>query len=77
MDGAIEIMPGTKLPKPNMIPREIEELRSFIDKNLIRGFIQTAKLRVATSVLFKGKNDGFLRICMDYRGINAICVEDM
>lgn len=36
-DCAIEILPGVKLLKPrlySMTPRELEELRAFIDKNL-------------------------------------------
>lgn len=36
-----------------MMPREMEQLRGFIDKNLTRGFSQPAKLRVAAPVLFK------------------------
>lgn len=42
-DSAIEILPGAKLPKLkrySMIPRELEKLWLFIDKNLARGFIQ-------------------------------------
>lgn len=42
---AIEIMLGTKLCKPkvySMTPREMDELRMFIDKNLARQFIQMA-----------------------------------
>lgn len=49
----------------------------FIHKNLVRGFIQPVKSRMVALVLFKGKKDGFLRLCMDYRGLNCICVENM
>lgn len=55
------------------MPREMEELRAFIDKNLARVFIQLAKLRM----LFKEKKDGSLRLCVNYRGLNGICVENM
>lgn len=72
-------MPGVKLPKPKMYlitPREMEELRAFIHKNLERGFIQLAKSRMAAPVLFKEK-DGSLRLCVGYRDLNCICVENM
>lgn len=42
----IEIVPGAKLPKLklySMMPREMEELQAFVNKNLTRGFIQLAK----------------------------------
>lgn len=63
------IVPRAKLWKPKMCsltPREMEELKGLIDKNLARGFIQPAKLKNVS-----------LRRCVDYRGINAICVENM
>lgn len=53
----IEIMPGAKLPKLKMYkmtPREMEELWAFIHKNLARGFIQPAKLRMAASKVEDG-----------------------
>lgn len=42
----------------------------------MRGFIQPAKLRMAAPMLFKEKG-GSLRLCIDYRGLNCICVENM
>lgn len=59
-----------------MTPRELEELRSFIDKNLARGFIQPAPPKVVTPVLFWEKKDGSLHLCVDYRGLNAVCMEN-
>lgn len=79
MDCTIEIVLGAKLPKPkiySMMPSEMEELRKFIGKYLVRGFIQPAKSRIAAPGLFK-KKDGSLRMCVNYRGINAICVKNM
>lgn len=48
-----------------------------MDKNLARGFIQPAKSKVAALVLFKEKKDGSLRLCVDFRGINGVCMENM
>lgn len=75
----IEFMPGAKLPKPkiySMTPREMDELRKYIDTNLARGFIQPAKSWVAAPVLFKEKKDRLMRLCVDFRGINAVCAEN-
>lgn len=79
-DCAIKIMPGAKLPESKiylMTHRETEKLRVFIDKNLSRGFIQPVKSRMAAPVLFKEKRDGTLRLCVDYKGLNCICIENM
>lgn len=41
-DCGIEIVPGAKFPKPNMYsmtPQELVEMRTYIEKNLKRGFI--------------------------------------
>ncbi|XP_039215403.1 uncharacterized protein LOC120315311 [Crotalus tigris] len=79
-DCAIELLPGVKLPKPRMYamtPTEVQELRRYIDQNLARGFIQPARSRIAAPVLFKEKKDGSLRLCVDFRGLNAVCVEHL
>lgn len=60
-----------------MTPRELEELRAFIDKNLARGFTQPVKSRMVSPVLFLEKKDGSLRLCVDYHMLNAICVENV
>lgn len=52
-------------------------LRDYIDKNLARGFILVAKSRVAAPILFKEKKDGSLKLCIEFRGINAVCMENM
>lgn len=75
-----EILPGAKLPKPKlylMTPRELEELRVLIDKKLARGFIQLVKSHMAAPILFHKKKDGSLRLCVDYCGLSAICMENV
>lgn len=69
MDCAIEILPGAKLAKLkmySMTPREMEELKNSVDKNLARDFIQMAKSRMAALGDLQGKKDGSLRLCMDF-----------
>ncbi|XP_039182443.1 vomeronasal type-2 receptor 26-like [Crotalus tigris] len=76
----VDILPGAKLPKPRMYtmtPRELEDLRRYIDQNLAWGFIQPAQSRVAALVLLNEKKDCSLQLCVDFRGINAVCVEHL
>lgn len=60
-----------------MTPREMEELQGFIEKNLASGFIQAAKSKMVAPMLFKEKKHGSLRLCVDYRGLNCICAQNM
>ncbi|XP_015272232.1 PREDICTED: RNA-directed DNA polymerase homolog, partial [Gekko japonicus] len=78
-DCAIELLPDCKLPKGKiyaMGPAEKVELRNFIDKNLARGFIRPASSPFAAPVLFRKKKDGGLRLCTDYRGLNAVSLSN-
>uniref|UniRef100_A0A803SXA8 ribonuclease H n=1 Tax=Anolis carolinensis TaxID=28377 RepID=A0A803SXA8_ANOCA len=71
----IELVPGAELPKAKLYPmsaREKEELRKYIDKNLARGFIEHSNSPLGAPVLFRWKKDQSLRLCIDYRGLNAI-----
>ncbi|KAK9400665.1 hypothetical protein NXF25_011379 [Crotalus adamanteus] len=77
-DCAIELIPGAKLPKPRMYPMtftELKEMREYINKNLARGFIEPARSKIAAPVIFHEKKDGGLRLCVDFRGLNAVCIE--
>lgn len=60
-----------------MTLRELGELQTFIDKNLERRFMQPAQSRVAATVLFQEKEDESLHLCVDYRGLNAVCMENV
>src|SRR3984885_3118416 len=51
---------------------ERETLRNYIDDMLRRGFIQPSTSPAASPVLFVKKVNGSLRLCVDYRGLNAI-----
>ncbi|KAK9395824.1 retrotransposon-derived protein PEG10 [Crotalus adamanteus] len=78
-DCSIELVPGAKLPRPRMYamsPLEMEEMQRYVNKNLARGFIERAKSSVGAPVLFKEKKDGSLRLCVDYKGLNAVSVEN-
>uniref|UniRef100_A0A803SW01 ribonuclease H n=1 Tax=Anolis carolinensis TaxID=28377 RepID=A0A803SW01_ANOCA len=71
----IQLIPGAELPKAKIYPmsaQEKEELKRYIDKNLERGFIERSNSPLGAPVLFRQKKDNSLRVCIDYRGLNAI-----
>lgn len=55
-----------------MSPKELSELKTQLDELLRLGFIQPSSSPWASPVLFARKKDGQLRLCTDYRGLNAI-----
>ncbi|RVW62238.1 Transposon Ty3-G Gag-Pol polyprotein [Vitis vinifera] len=67
----IELEPGAKPPAMGpyrMAPPELEELRRQLKELLDTGFIQPSKAPYGVPVLFQKKHNGFLRMCIDYRG---------
>ncbi|GBG73975.1 hypothetical protein CBR_g17687 [Chara braunii] len=76
----IEIEPGSRTPKGavyRMSPRELEELRKQLDELLERGWIRPSSSPFGAPVLFVPKKEGELRMCIDYRGLNAITVKSV
>jgi hypothetical protein len=59
-----------------LLPRELIALKKFLEKNLAKGFIQESKSLAGTPILFALKKDGSLRLCVDYRGLNAVTVKN-
>ncbi|GBG74386.1 hypothetical protein CBR_g18797 [Chara braunii] len=75
----IEIKPGSRTPKGvvyRMSPRELEELRKQLDELLEKGWIRPSSSPFRAPVLFVPKKEGELRMCIDYRGLNAITVKN-
>ena len=50
---------------------ELKALREWLDENLSKGFIRASSSLAGASILFVKKSDGLLRLCVDYRGLNA------
>ncbi|GBG80061.1 hypothetical protein CBR_g30427 [Chara braunii] len=75
----IEIEPGSRTPKGavyRMSPRELEELRKQLDELLEKGWIRPSSSPFGAPVLFVPKEEGELRMCIGYRGLNAITVKN-
>ena len=78
LDFEIKTIPHEKVPNKavyKMSPIEQEELRKQLDELIERGFIRPSQSAYGSPVLFVKKKNGQLRMCVDYRAINAITVK--
>ncbi|XP_071917076.1 uncharacterized protein [Coffea arabica] len=75
----VDLVPGTTpISKTSyrMAPAEFKELKVQLQDLLGRGFIHESESPWGAPVLFVKKKDGSLRLCIDYRGLNAITVKN-
>ncbi|KAJ1022777.1 hypothetical protein NDA18_005113 [Ustilago nuda] len=75
----LKLMEGGKPPQGPLYlkgPKEMSELRRYLDENLEKGFIRPLKSPARSPVLFVPKKDGGLRLCVDYQGLNEITVKN-
>ncbi|KAI1000918.1 hypothetical protein K3495_g7280 [Podosphaera aphanis] len=59
-----------------MSREELLALREWLQDNLSKGFIRPSSSPAASPVLFVKKSDGGLRLCMDYRALNADTIKN-
>ena len=75
-DHKIELTAGASaLPKSRVYPlspKKLEALETYLKENLAKGFISPSKAPFASPILFAVKPNGQLRLCVDYRKLNAI-----
>ena len=57
-------------------PVELETLKTYIETNLANGFIRPSKSLARAPILFDGKPDRSLRLCVDYRGLNNLTIKN-
>ncbi len=55
---------------------ELAALRDYLDENLAKNFIQHSKSPARAPILFVKKQDGSLRMCVDYRGLNKVTIKN-
>ncbi|MEZ0209073.1 MAG: reverse transcriptase domain-containing protein, partial [Candidatus Paceibacterota bacterium] len=56
--------------------QELAELGSYVSEMVAKGFIIPSSSPTGAGVFFVKKKDGTLRLCVDFRGINARCRKD-
>ena len=78
-DHKIEITPGRQAPyhkdRP-LSPSELRCVKKWIDEMLDKGFIRESTSPAAAPLLLAAKPGGGIRICHDYRGLNAVTVKN-
>jgi hypothetical protein len=75
----INLKPNSYPPKQRtfrMSPAELEELKRQLAIYLEKGWIRPACSEYGAPVLFARKADGSLRMCIDYRALNAQTIKD-
>jgi hypothetical protein len=75
----IELQPGTapisKRPY-RMPPKELAELKTQLQELLDKGYICPSSSPWGCPALFVKKKDGSLRMCVDYRPLNAVTIKN-
>jgi hypothetical protein len=76
---AIELQPGTtpiSIRPYRMPPAELAELKKQLQELLDKGFIRPSTLHWGCPALFVKKKDESLRLCIDYRPLNAVTIKN-
>ena len=79
VDFGIELHPGTSpisMTSHRMAPVELQELRVQLHELLDKGFIRLSTSPWGTPVLFVKKKDKTLRLCIDYRQLNRVTINN-
>ncbi|XP_019238284.1 PREDICTED: uncharacterized protein LOC109218379 [Nicotiana attenuata] len=79
VDYQIELISGAKPPAMGpyrMAPPELEELRKQLKELLEARHVRPSKAPFGAPVLFQKKQDGSLRLCIDYRALNKVTVKN-
>ena len=76
---SIDLTLGTLLisiPPYPMALAELKELKTQLEELQLKGFIHLSVPPWGASVLFVKKNDGSLRLCIDYRKLNHVTIKN-
>jgi hypothetical protein len=75
----IPLIPDAKIPHKKQYRlsfTESQELRKQLDQLLERGWIRPSASPYGAPILFAAKKNGRLRMCIDYRDLNAVTLKD-
>ena len=75
----IELVNGQQSPYGSIYSLELVELgalKTYIETNLANRFIKPLKLSVNILILFERKSDGFLQLCVNYKGPNNLIIKN-
>src|SRR5438270_7783139 len=75
----IDLIPGATpiaIPSYRMSPAELVELKVQLDELIELKFIEKSVSPWGAPVLFVKKKDGSMRLCIDYRKLNAVTVKN-
>ena len=75
IDLVLETTPISKTPY-RMTPVELKELKVQCQELLNKGFIRPSVSSWGAHVLFVKKNDGSMRLCINYRELNKVIVRN-
>ena len=57
-----------------MAPLELKELKVQMEELVNKGFVRPSTSPWGAPVLFVKKNDGNLRLCIDYKELNKVTI---
>jgi hypothetical protein len=79
LDHTIDLLPESSPPPQRtyrMSPAELQEVQRQLETYLAKGWVRPSSSPFGAPILFARKKDGTLRMCVDYRALNAITVKD-
>ena len=59
-----------------MVPKELEGMKKQLEELLEKGFIYPSSSPWGCLAIFVKKKDGTLRICVDYRPLNVVTINN-
>lgn len=79
MEFFIELEPSTapiSRRSYHMAPKELAEMKQQLEEFLEKGFIHPSSSPWGCPAIFVKKKDGTLRMCVDYRPLNAVTIKN-
>ena len=79
IDFQIELAHGTEpisRAPYRMAPAELKELKVQMEEMVNKGFVRPSTSPWGASILFVKKNDGIMRLCIDYRELNKVTIRN-